>query len=82
MKLHKFIDNLNKLIEKNPKVKDFDVICSGDEEGNAFDKIYFRPTIGNFSGDQFRTQDYIEEFNEKYPDEKLENLEENSVLIN
>jgi hypothetical protein len=82
MKLHKFIDQLNKLVEENPQVKDFDVIYSIDEEGNAYDKIYFSPTIGNFSGDQFRTQDYIEEFNEEYPDEKLENLEVNSVCIN
>jgi hypothetical protein len=85
VKLHKFIDNLNKLVEENPKAKDFDVIYSIDDEGNAFDNVYFSPTIGNLSNDQFRTQDYIEELIEEYPDENLENLENlevNSVCIN
>jgi len=81
MKLHKFIDNLNKLVEENPEIKDFDVIYSIDDEGNSFNKVYYSPSIGHFSGGGFRTEADIEDFNEEWEDEG-ELIAENSVCIN
>lgn len=48
MKLKEFIDNLNKLVVDRPETLEFDVVSAVDDEGNAYNLIYFTPTIGYY----------------------------------
>jgi len=45
MNLADFLENINKIVEKDPEVLKLDVIYSKDDEGNQFNYIVFTPTI-------------------------------------
>jgi len=55
MKLKTFIDKLNTIAKRNPKLLDCDVVYSVDEEGNSFHAIYFDPTPGVYD---YKTNDF------------------------
>jgi hypothetical protein len=69
MKLHEYIAQLKKLIADNPETANFDVIYSGDDEGNYYNQVYFSPTLGNYADGEFT-------------DELEEDMKNNAVCIN
>jgi len=48
MKLRKYIEFLNGLIKEDPDALDYEVVTSSDDEGNNFNKVYYKPSIGQF----------------------------------
>lgn len=53
MKLKEYIESLNDLIKENPELLEAEVIYSIDEEGNAYNEVYFGPSTGNYSNGDF-----------------------------
>jgi len=51
MTLKKYIKKLIKIIEENPEYADLDIVYSGDDEGNTFNKVIYAPSIGYFNND-------------------------------
>ncbi|MEY4333495.1 MAG: hypothetical protein RLZZ196_2238 [Bacteroidota bacterium] len=45
MTLKEYLNELNKLLEKNPQAGDFLVIHSSDDEGNSYQPVYFAPCL-------------------------------------
>ena len=81
MKLKNYIDSLNKLVEENPEVKEYDIVYSTDDEGNAFRKVECSPSVGNYDeyNKEFRNESDIDDLKVDYPDEVFE---ENAVCVN
>ena len=52
MTLDEFLLNINDLVDENPDILDCTVIYSIDDEGNAFHKVLFEPTLGFYDNDQ------------------------------
>jgi hypothetical protein len=77
MKLKRYIELLNKLME-NPANAEYDVIVSKDDEGNGFNHIHYEPGVGHFDGEDFMTLAEIQE----YLIEEGEQLTTNVVLVN
>jgi hypothetical protein len=75
MKLKDFLDELNALVSDNPKVLEFDVIYSVDDEGNSFHPITYSPTIGIYKNLEFYTTCESKEFN-------LSTSDQNAICIN
>ncbi len=46
MKLKHYIKELEKLANKYPEAI---LVCSSDNEGNSFNKVYYTPTVGLFN---------------------------------
>lgn len=46
MNLKEYLKHLNKIVEKNPEALEYEVIYSKDEEGNAFEEVFYKPSIG------------------------------------
>jgi len=46
--LREFVDSLEDLMERNPKMAEVEAITARDEEGNGYDPIYFNPTAGHY----------------------------------
>lgn len=57
MKLSRYIEQLNELVEENPEMLEFDVVYAGDNEGNAYDKVYYEPTVGYYEDREFHQGD-------------------------
>ena len=72
MKLKAYIENLNKLVEKNPKAAEYDVVTSIDNEGNDYNLVCFNPSVGIY-------KDYSGEFEEANKDNE-EDI--NAVCVN
>lgn len=68
MKLEKYIKHLQEIAKRYP---DLDVIYSSDEEGNNFDIVEFKPSVGKFDPEAFRDMSF--DTNDKNP---------NAVCIN
>jgi len=63
MKLSEYVECLNELIKKNPKVADYDVISTIDDEGNGYNKVHYTPSIGRYeSYNEFISFDDAEAF--------------------
>jgi len=45
MKLQEYLDNLLLMVKDNPKIADFEVIYSHDDEGNEFQKVWMPPSL-------------------------------------
>jgi hypothetical protein len=45
MKLQEYLDNLITMIKDNPKIAEFEVIYSHDDEGNEFQKVGMPPSL-------------------------------------
>jgi len=72
MKLKNYIENLNAVIKSNPNTLDMDVVTSRDNEGNGYTLVYYSPSIGNYSAEEWHTENDVIE----------EELELNAVLLN
>jgi|GEM_PF-1609377 len=71
MKLQEYINQLNKIVEENPKNADLLVIYAMDDEGNEFAKIGFAPSLGNYNIDKEFTQ--VENFEDIDEEERFVN---------
>jgi len=64
MKLKQYLEQLNRLVEKNPEALKMDVVYSRDDEGNDFQDVEFAPGLGNFErvgrGGDFTTVDELD----------------------
>lgn len=58
MKLEKYYKALTELIEKRPETLQMEVVHASDDEGNAFQPVYFHPSVGNYDKEnlEFNTQ--------------------------
>lgn len=67
MTLYEYAYKLNILLKNHPEYAMFEVVYSGDAEGNDYSKIYYGPTVGNFNGMGFVPEKYFEDYeiNEK-----------------
>ncbi len=72
MKLKNYIENLSAIIKSNPNALDMDVVTSRDNEGNGYTLVYYSPSIGNYSAEEWYTENDVIE----------EGLELNAVLLN
>jgi hypothetical protein len=57
MKLKKYFKNLKKFVKEHPEALEFTVVTSEDDEGNAFNDIQFKPSLGIYNCPDFRSQD-------------------------
>jgi hypothetical protein len=78
MILKEFLENINKMVEKDPSILELTVITSIDAEGNGFNELYYEPSIGVFEDDEFVGSD-SEDFYDEYEYSK-ENI--NAICIN
>jgi hypothetical protein len=46
MTLEKYLKHLNKIVEKNPEALKYEVIYAKDDEGNEFNAISYKPSLG------------------------------------
>lgn len=53
MKLKQFLGNLNNLAKESPEVLEFQVVTSKDDEGNGFNAVQYKPSLGMFDGHDF-----------------------------
>lgn len=58
MTLKTYITQLIALTDERPEVLDFDVVTSSDDEGNCYGLVYYAPSVGYFS-----SQDFCPEYN-------------------
>ena len=45
MRLKEYMKNLNAFIDEHPEALEYDVITASDEEGNAYQGVYFEPSL-------------------------------------
>ena len=62
MILKEFLENINKLVEKNPDLLNKNVIYSIDDEWNAFKNINYTPSIWIIDDENEFIQNTDEEF--------------------
>lgn len=67
MKLEKYVENLQRLLEKHPEYKELTVVYSKDDEGNGFDKVWDGPVVGNFNEDEFVDVESFEDWFDELP---------------
>ena len=48
MKLKKYLETLNAMVQANPALLELEVIYSSDDEGNHYDKVHYTPSPGKF----------------------------------
>ena len=51
MKLKEYVRGLKELMKDYPEAKEFDVVYSGDDEGNYFNYVNYAPSIGWYDED-------------------------------
>lgn len=51
MKVNEYYNHLKNLIKTDPKILDYEVVFSSDQEGNNFYKVVFRPGLGYYDQD-------------------------------
>lgn len=71
MTLKVYLERLEHLIKQNPKVLNYQVIYSHDDEGNEYQKVYFEPSLCT-----------IKDLNERYLEIDEDETETNAVIIN
>jgi len=57
MKLKDFLNNLNAFVKENPAALELDVVTSRDDEGNGYNHVHYTPSLGNFDGQDFDSED-------------------------
>ena len=60
MKFKKYLENLNKLAKERPETLDFDVVSAKDDEGNGYDLVSWKPSVGNYNKSDKEFQNEIE----------------------
>ena len=74
MTLKEFMENIEGIVKNNPDVLEMEVVTSIDDEGNGFNKVYIKPTLGYYDADD-------EEFyNENDEDEDMN--PNNAICVN
>ena len=66
MKLQEYLDNLLLMVKNNPKIAEFEVIYSHDDEGNEFQKVGMPPSlmrIDDLSHDRYLEPSFEKDFN-------------------
>jgi hypothetical protein len=66
MTLQEYLDNLLLMVKNNPKIANFEVIYSHDDEGNEFQKVGMPPSlmrIDDLSQDRYLEPWFEGEFN-------------------
>ena len=53
MTFNEYLKSCEDLIKENPEIGTFQVVYSIDDEGNAFHKVQFKPTVGEFTNNEF-----------------------------
>ncbi len=53
MNLKEYSENINKLAKEHP---DATVVYAVDDEGNAFGRVYYAPSVGFYSDDGFEAE--------------------------
>lgn len=80
MKLKEYLENLNKLATDRPELLDLDVVYAKDDEGNGYERVYYKPAVGHFDSDRDFTSEstQIENISDGYAGDVIIN----SVCIN
>jgi len=65
MKLKHYIKLLQE-IDANNKYLDLEVVYASDEEGNSFHELNFVPSLGDYDGGEFVTDDGSKEFKKNF----------------
>lgn len=55
MTLKEYVKIITKLLKDNPEAKDYQVIASSDAEGNSYESVYYKPSLGYFKDNEFDT---------------------------
>tara|TARA_R100001480_G_scaffold70152_1_gene81407 strand:- start:2872 stop:3099 length:228 start_codon:yes stop_codon:yes gene_type:complete len=64
MKFKEYVENLNKLLKEKPETAELEVITSIDDEGNAFNRVFYGPATGVYDeGDNtfYDEDDFLED---------------------
>jgi hypothetical protein len=67
MLLKEYIENLQKIVERNPEYENLEVVYSVDDEGNGYGGINYTPTLGFWNEDDNFISADSEDFNEGDP---------------
>ena len=83
MKFNDYVKDLNDFLEKHPESGEMKVIYAADDEGNAYQEVYWNgvETVGNFDGKyrgEYIPKEYINEEEGYFP----EDYPINSIVIN
>lgn len=78
MKLKTYLENLQKAVIDDPSLLDLDVVCSKDDEGNAFNRVFHEPTSGYYDGEY--NGDFVSE--EQFEEYQIDPSDRNAVCIN
>lgn len=65
MILKEFLKNLNDLANENPKMLDYQVIISKDDEGNEYKKVQCKSSLGIYENNEFISEFEIEDYERK-----------------
>jgi len=50
MTFGRYVELLDALLKENPEAKNLPVITAKDDEGNGYNKVYYKPGLVNFDG--------------------------------
>jgi hypothetical protein len=89
MKYKKFVEIQVKFLQKNPQAANFEAVYAIDPEGNAFIKVEWNPSLGNFSTDRpndnrgdFLSKELLDRDEALGEDENKEDFPINAVCVN
>jgi len=81
--LKKYIEQLQKLIEKHPKCENFQIVYSHDDEGNEYQRVINEPNLIQLHDPNQISYRYLEvvgHYDEDFNDVDLKDC--NAVIIN
>lgn len=67
MKLEKYVENLQRLLEEHPEYKELTVVYAKDDEGNEFHKVWDDPVVGNFHDGEFIDVESFDDWYDEHP---------------
>jgi hypothetical protein len=76
-----FVDNCLELLKERPETANFKVVYASDEEGNNFDGVYWKPSVGYFHHRDFEQESQVAD-EDLSKDEREDRHESNAVCIN
>ena len=59
MKLKEYVEKLQKMMEENPEICDFEVITAKDEEGNGYDVVFYDYPTKNYDIRNIATDTFL-----------------------
>jgi hypothetical protein len=75
MKLKEYLEELNKLVEEKPNLLNLEIVYSVDDEGNVYKRVYYSPTVGFYTPNDFIPENQFEVF-------EIEEGNVNAICIN